>query len=216
MNKELKEFFENNPGKTLADYYQQRGTDTLTNKRKSESNSNSWEDKSTSVHRSPERHDRTYYQEAEMGLNNSAKTQLILSSVGIICFFLPWFSVSTPFNGLSLTAVDLVSGKDGTLMLLFFPIAFLINALIIIYKKQELLILRNIVFIIPFVYILVKVYQVVDMAGGLNNASIVVEFISTFTSSLGGTASFGIGIYGTFLCLVLILLFPSGIGGRKY
>lgn len=43
MNKELKEFFDNNPGKTLADYYRQRGTDTLTNNRKSESNSNSWE-----------------------------------------------------------------------------------------------------------------------------------------------------------------------------
>ncbi len=194
MNKELKEFFDNNPGKTLADYHEQRGT---------KSSSNKWEGKSYSNKRDAE--------------NTSESTiQLILSSVGIICFFLPWFSVSTPFNGLSVTAVDLVSGEDGTLMLLFFPIAFLINALIIIYKKQELLILRNVVFIIPFVYILVKIYQVVDMAGGLNNASIVVEFISTFTSRLVGTASFGIGIYGTFLCLVLILLFPSGIGNRKY
>ncbi len=153
-------------------------------------------------------------------LSKSAKIQITLSSLGIICFFLPWLHGRNSFfsdHGLSITDTRLsITGygmfKEGNdLELLIFPLVFLVNALLITYRKSELLFLRNIILAIPLVWLIVGFYQIIDMAGGIENVASAVSMILDYFSIFGVSISFGIGLYGTLICYLLLPFISSGL-----
>ena len=146
-------------------------------------------------------------------LSKSAKIQITLSSLGIICFFLPWLHWRNSFfsdHGLSITGYGMF--KEGNdLELLIFPLVFLVNALLITYRKSELLFLRNIILAIPLVWLIVGFYQIIDMAGGIENVASAVSMILDYFSIFGVSISFCIGLYGTLICYLLLPFISSGL-----
>jgi hypothetical protein len=152
-------------------------------------------------------------QASKSELSKSAKIQITLSSLGIICFFLPWLHERNSFfsdHGLSITDTRLsITGYD--LELLIFPLVFLVNALLITYRKSELLFLRNILLAIPLVWLIVRLYQIIDIVGGIENFKSAVSMILNYSSMLGVSISFGVGFYGTLICYLLLPFISSGL-----
>ena len=198
------EFFKRSPGKTLADYYQHRKKidDGLEAEKKLNT-------ENLTIYKQSNMNTQTSKRE----LSKSAKIQITLSSLGIICFFLPWLHGRNSFfsdHGLSVTGYGLF--KEGNdLEILIFPFVFLVNALLITYRKNELLFLRNIILALPLVWLIVGIYQIIDMAGGFENVSSAVSMILDYSSISGVSIGIGIGLYGTLICYLLLPFIPSGL-----
>ena len=201
------EFFKRSPGKTIADYYQLR--------KKIQSGPS----KNKPIINKAEEASKADFglvgdnHSNKEGLSGSAKMQIVVSSIGIICFFVPWLHGRNslfPDHGLSYTGYGLFE-EGNNLQLLIFPLVFLVNALLITYRRSELLFLRNIVLAIPLVSLIVGLYQIIDMAGGIENVASAVSMISDYFSISGVSISFGIGSYGTLICYLLLPLLSSGL-----
>jgi hypothetical protein len=199
------EYFKRSPGKTLADYYQHR----------KKIDSSLGEEKKLNTENFSRIHTQSNMntQASKSELSKSAKIQITLSSLGIICFFLPWLHERNSFfsdHGLSITDTRLsITGYD--LELLIFPLVFLVNALLITYRKSELLFLRNILLAIPLVWLIVRLYQIIDIVGGIENFKSAVSMILNYSSMLGVSISFGVGFYGTLICYLLLPFISSGL-----
>ena len=199
------EYFKRSPGKTLADYYQHR--------KKIDSGLGAEKKLNTENFSRIHTQSNMNAQASKSELSKSAKIQIMLSSIGIICFFLPWLHGRNSYlqdHGLSITGYDLFkNGND--LELLIFPFVFLVNALLITYRKSELLFLRNILLAIPLVWLIVGLYQIIDIVGGIENFKSAVSMLLNYSSILGVSISFGIGLYGTLICYLLLPFLSSGL-----
>ena len=199
------EYFKRSPGKTLADYYQHR--------KKIDSGLGAEKKLNTENFSTIHKQSNMDTQAPKSELSKSANIQITLSSLGIICFFLPWLHGRNSYlqdHGLSITGYDLFkNGND--LELLIFPLVFLVNALLITYRKSELLFLRNILLAIPLVWLIVGLYQIIDIVGGIENFKSAVSMILNYSAMLGVSISFGVGLYGTLICYLLLPFISSGL-----
>jgi len=148
------EYFKKNPGKSIADYYVFKGKNP---DNKSDENSGSGKNQ----FKAEANYDRNYNIEKNNKTAFSSdfiQKQTFISTIGIVCFFLPWLSVN--FRGVegSFSAYDMAKEELNILWLI--PIGFLMNISLIILNKPEFFFLRAVSFLIPIGYFFFKFSEV--------------------------------------------------------
>ncbi len=144
--------------------------------------------------------------------NEFLKKQKTVSIIGVLCFFLPWFSWSDTSNLIINSGFDIARG--GNIIVLFIPFGFLAN-IILLTNKPNLLYIRTLLFIIPLIYFgsqLYEGYKAIQPHKGIIEAEMELyeaysgeSFVKTIFSS------FTYGFYGTLICVLLVYFIPNRI-----
>jgi hypothetical protein len=131
------------------------------------------------------------------------KNQTIASVIGIISFFLPWFSIEI-FGSLSISGYDLLP-DEGFSFLYFFPLGFAANIVLVNLKKENLMYLRGLIFTIPFVVGLIKFKDIFSLFNDFGASDIFAAIIPELINVLS------YGFYITLICIIYIYFTPTRV-----
>lgn len=140
------------------------------------------------------------------------KKQTTVSIIGIICFFLPWYSSENVFDPILESGYDIA--REGNIIFLMFPIGFIAN-IYLLKNKPNLIYIRDLLFAIPFIYMLSGLYEMYkafepysEIAELFLNQYEIVQgesFIETLISFIS------YGLCGTIICILLIYFIPNRV-----
>ena len=191
------EFFKNNPGKNLSDYYKWKFNNSKEDDIGKEGQKQTYD---------YIKNETINYDNQTLSNDSFLKKQIIISSLGILCFFTPWFTFSFG-RDISISGYDItkkiensISGYDISKnfeLVWFIIIGFVVNIILIVLDKTEFLIIRTILFIIPFIYFFFKIKDVTELVENVDQFGLVNKIFDQ-------TINISFGFYISILMIFLI------------
>ena len=127
--------------------------------------------------------------------NDFIKKHTVVSSIGLLSFFLPWISIELG-GTISATGYDLLP-DEGFSILYLIPIGFIANIIFVNIKKEELFYIRTLVFLAPLILMFIRIKDVYSFLSIYDHKG---EFREVFSELIK------LPTYGFYLMLICVIV----------